>query len=231
MFVFQLARNADGHGSNLTVDNPQFIRSTTKQFGDIAVIFNNFGKIVGSILENISPEQSNGLASLSFLNIIILYLNLPNCSQTARYGINNAVGRSFAAQHPVLIEIYQQIKAELIQWNPSFTETALLTALIFINSYSGNDPTMTQLQQQTSNACNMNLWNFSNGDLICFETLRFRFSKVMDLLKQAKFVIFSLLESGSKNDKVVGALAASFQQRETNAKTLIESTGVNKLNI
>ena len=219
--------------SSVVYDDHQFVQLGTRNIGEALATFHNYGEIASAILGSITPAQASGLGSLSITSIVPLYLNLPNCNRATFYGINNAVAKRFVSRNPVMMESYQvchQIKAELAQWNPSFTETALLTALTFINGYSGNDPTVRNVQQQMSNASNLILWKLSNGNVDCFEQLRFRFFAMMKLLQQAKVAIFSALESSSKNSYVLGNLCASMHQAETNAEMLIESRGIDTLN-
>ena len=209
--------------NQVSVGTQQVTKTVNRTVVDLTMIFNNFGSIIGSYFGNLTNEQTQGLANLSQLSMLMMYLNLPSSSQTIRYGINNSVARDFAVQFPVLMETFHKLNAQLAMWNPSFTETALLTTLVFINAYSGNDPAMTQLQQQMSNACNLILWKLSNGDLLCFEKLCFHFKNMTNLLKQIKSFMFSSLESITKNSNFFANLYASYQKAEMDANILIES--------
>ena len=213
-------------GANVVLNDHQFVNQASRNIGNAISTFNNYSQVAGAILGDITPQQASGLGSLSVLSLVILYLNLPNCNRTTFYGINNTMGKTFVSRHPFLLEVYQQIKAELAQWDPSFSETALLTAMTLINGYSGNDPTVGNFQQQMTNACNLNLWKLSNGDLACFEQLHFRFGKMMNLLKKAKFGILSALQSSSKNSPFIGNLSTSMQNAEFQGKMLIEKQQV-----
>ena len=136
------------------------------------------------------------------------------------------MAKRFVTQHPFLMELYDKIKAELSQWNPSFFETALLTVMIFINCYSGNDPTMANIQEQASNALKMNLWKLSNGDLLHFERLRLRFDNMLKLLRLVKFGLLSALKQNSKNCHVFANLYASMQLSYLQAVNFIEANGL-----
>ena len=218
---------------SLIFDDHQFVQMATRNIGDALGTFHNYGEIASAILGSITPAQASGLGSLSVTSLVPLYLNLPNCNRATFYGINNELAKMFVGRYPLLMEPYQiclKIKAELSQWNPSFPETALLTAMTFINSYSGSDPAVGNIQQQMLNACNLNLWKMSNGDAVSYERNFVRFYNMMKLLQQAKVAIFSALQSSSKNSYVMGNLCASMRTAETNAEMLIESRGIDKMN-
>ena len=220
---FQLTLESK-HKNKSDVAGSQSVQVALKTIDEVSVYFRHFGEIFSTTLGIISPEQARGLSSLSFFNIIIMYLNLPNCNQsTTQYGINHAMDGNFICRFPHLIESYQQIKAELTQWNPSFVETALLTVMIFINCYSGNDLTMTNIQQQTSKVCDCILWKLSGGDGFRFGRLRMRFFDMIKLLQQTKDGLFSALEIASKNANAFGKFYSSMRQAETDAERLIES--------
>ena len=181
--------------------------------------FQNFGQVVTMNLGSISSKQAFGLSSLTSLNMVIMYLNLPGNNSAVQYGINKTMDEKFISQFPDLIRSYQQINNQLTEWNPSFLETALLTVMIFINGYSGNDPTMTNIQQRMSNACDLILWKLANRDLSHFETLRNRFVAMVKLLQQTKEGILLAMKITKGLDKVYFCM----RQAEKSAVLLIES--------
>ena len=212
--------------SSVVFDDNHFIQLSIKNITDVALTFNNYSEIASQLLGDLSTQQAHGLGCLSFGQIIPFYLNLPNCNRASFFAINDTITNELVKRYPYFMQPFQlcqQIKAELAEWNPSFTEAALLTGILFITSYSGNDPDFRNYQQQMTNACNLILWKLSRGDIQWYDKIQHCFRRVSNLLEHVKVGLRTAMTSGSQTGVGFSEVALSIAQAEEHGKVLVEA--------
>ena len=211
--------------SSVVFDDNHFIQLCIKNISDVSFTFNNYAEIASELLGDLSTQQANGLGRLSFAKIIAFYLNLPNFNQASFFAINDTITNELVNRFPLFMhpfQLCQQIKTELAEWNPSFTEATLLTGMLFITGYSGIDPAFRNYQQQMTNACNLILWKLCRGDVQGYERIQHSFRRVSNLLEQAKLGLYSAMASDSQSGVVLADVATSIAQAEANGEILVE---------
>ena len=218
--------------SRLVFNDEQFVNLAIAHVGGAAEILKNYATVVREIFGEMTRDQANGLGYISLTEIVPFYLNLPNHSRASFFGIDDALALNFVSRFPILRDPFQiclQVKAELAQWNPSFSEAALLTGMLFFNCYPGSDAAMVDLKQQVSNACNLILWKLSNGSLECFEQICTRFSHLMNLLSSAKdgMLTAMAIEAQHNDNYVMTNLSTTMAQNGAYAESLFQSSGPN----
>ena len=212
--------------SYLIFDDKQFVELAVNHFGGAAKVLDNYGTLMQKSLGGISTEQASGLGYLSLTKIVPFYLSLPNVNGASFYGIDDATAVNFVSRFPVCLESYnntQKIKHEFAQWNPSFQEAALFASMLFVCSYSGENAVMKRFQELFLKACNMNIWQLSNGDTHWYNKRWQFFRKMSAMLQESSNGMLIAIQGFAQSDFVLSSLLGAVAQTQMYAEKLMES--------
>ena len=214
--------------SRLIFDDNQFVKLAISHFGGAAQILDKYGSVVHCQLQGLTKGQATGLAYLSLSKIVPFYLNLPNTSGASFFGMDDASALNFVNRFPTCLEAFNctmAIKAELAQWNPTFTEAALFVSNVFFQSYTGKNYQMKKHQREMLNARNLILWKMSKGNVEWYERRISLFDRLFGLLNGNQNGMLTAIENTAQNDFVMSNLSTTMAQAVSHAEMLIESVG------